>query len=88
MDEPMHNRKTEKLHNIFQRGQQPAVRRPIGAKGGGDGWARPAGQPGGGPFGVWGDVLRGGPLPAVSSPPYGYALFRESLPMRSPPYDL
>ena len=25
------------------------------------------GQPGVGPFGVWGDVLRGGPLPAVSS---------------------
>ena len=34
---------------------------------------RETGQPGGGPFGVWGDVLRGGPLPAVSSPRYGYA---------------
>ena len=47
---------------------------------------RETGQPGGGPFGVWGDVLRGGPLPAVSSPRYGYALFRESLSTRSPPY--
>ena len=29
---------------------------------------------GGGLFGVWRDVLRGGPLPAVSSPRYCYAL--------------